>query len=378
MEAPPIMKLSPSVISRVEVFEHVDECLRQRWRDFAAIAVHTSYQSLEWYEAWIDTVGAIIGETPFVVFVFDQHDRQIMLLPLVIIKRRFACLCRFPGGKHANTNFPLVSPNLPITCELVQALFKMLSDEHPEIDLFIFDAQPIKWKGTDNPFLLLPHHLHTAASSDLDLSKLPPVRKHNADRRFAKLGAQFFRARTDYEISETLEAFLRQKAAWFRLQGLPYGFNQPRILEFFKILFAHPTSGAELYALKIGTEIIAVAGLLTAPQDAFLMFTSYDATLPVAKHGPGTHLFNRLISHLCERNFQWFDLGLGEAAYKEKQGAERRDAFVVFLPASALGFMIAALVNLKRATKRVLKSRPGWQRPAVALYKFGRAISWSS
>lgn len=366
---------------RIEIVRELDEALRDRWRQFETVAVRTPYQSLAWYEAWIQTAGAALGESPLIVSAYDGQGHLTALFPLVHLERALVGVGRFAGGKHANWNYPLLRPDFVLDADLVEAVLSALRTECPDVDVLLLEALPGHWSGRANPFLHLRHYHHSAIGAVIDLagkrgSGDASKKRRASSRKLDHAGAVVTRAATRHEVERTLSAFFRQKHAWLRGKGLDDGFGQPGLQAFFANLFSSETSGGELRYLLAGDRILAVAGLLLRPPHASLMFTSYDATAPQARHSPGSFLLARITEELREKNVRWFDLGLGEARYKEALGANPQPAYALVAPLTFKGAALAVAMKGKHHVKCMVKADPHLLRAVREIRRLAAILQW--
>ena len=357
----------PDEVARLLIATQLDQNTLGLWRAFSECAIQSPYQTAEWYQAWLATTGAALGETPFIIMAFDKSDRQTILLPLVLVKINSLSICRFAGGKHSNFNFPMIRPGMPFTRNSIEILFKDVIAQCPSVDLFMLDSLPDEWDAHQNPLCLLRKHIHPAAASIIDLDSKAPSpslasrphskRKRWSERKLTQLSARVCQMRKTDEIEQAIVSLFVQKKIWSRLRGLPEIFCEPCLSRFFCMLFNN-SANAELFALRVDGENIAVAGLLTKGKRASLMFISYDASSPFSRFGPGAYLLRETIDDMVCRGFTQFDLGLGEASYKQSLGAQTFDVFSVTIAGSVRGRLAAAIVELKRFTKHRIKRSP--------------------
>ena len=356
--SPPVFRLKH--FADIKVYRELGPEIRSHWIELSKNAVQTPYQSLKWYEAWLTTAGKSKAEKPFIVAVFDADGNPTVIVPLVL-QGGPVTLAKFPGGKHANYNFPLVRRDVEIAVERRHFLSEALGTVSSGVDLFWFDAQPLQWQGMPNPLLTQEAcQEHAATSSVLELAdgtgtRNASFRHRSSYRKLQKLGAIVKRAGNEHDISAVLKSFFSQKSQWFRARELPDSFAQQGISEFFRKLFSKEGPG-ELFALQVGDDTLAVAGVLVSLDRASLMFVSYDLNHPLAKLGLGTHLIRSLIEEFNRRSIAQVDFGLGDAEYKRLLGARTEPAFVSFKAVTAKGrivaFVLAAVQTLKAYMKR--------------------------
>jgi CelD/BcsL family acetyltransferase involved in cellulose biosynthesis len=64
------------------------------------------------------------------------------------------------------------------------------------------------------------------------------------------------------------------------------------------------------------------------------------------------------VRHCCERGLTVFDLGIGEAKYKDLFCPDAEPMFDSYWPLSATGRRVASVFRLAAAAKRAIKQRP--------------------
>lgn len=361
--------------AEVKVYRDLTPEIRFLWNTFAKDAIYTPYQDMRWYEAWLATVGATVGEKPFIVVVFDSRGAPTLIVPLVLVRYGLITVARFPGGKHTNYNFPLVQCGVDITSHPLQRLWDRFLIVGSELDLYYFDSLPTRWAGKQNPLLKRPYYRHPATSSVVDLISSGTVRpltfRHRSSfRKLQKFGLTLKRAHRSIEINTVLREFFAQKADWFKSRRIPDSFRQHGISDFFLRLFSQ-TGPGELYSLNLHNEILAVAGLVVSQDRVSLMFISYNAKHKLTKAGLGTHLVRLLIEHMDQRGIVQFDFGLGDAEYKRLLGAKTEFIFASVIAVSCKGRLVAPILIFAQALKRYLKQLQFFhvlQRLARSLY----------
>jgi CelD/BcsL family acetyltransferase involved in cellulose biosynthesis len=180
------------------------------------------------------------------------------------------------------------------------------------------------------------------------------------ERQLAALGpVGFQRARTSAEIDQVLAAFFAQKAARMREQGLSNAFDAAGVKEFTRAA-AHgidPDTGEpviELYALWVGGKIIATFGGIVADGRFSGMFNSI-AGAEFRNCSPGELLLANVIRMCCERGLQKFDLGIGDAAYKQVYCRDAETLYDSVIPITAAGQVAAPLWRAGLAVKGKVK-----------------------
>jgi CelD/BcsL family acetyltransferase involved in cellulose biosynthesis len=182
-----------------------------------------------------------------------------------------------------------------------------------------------------------------------------------------------------------LAAFLSQKAARMRAIGMANSFDCPHATAFLEAAATrHLGEGKptiELRALMSGERIVATLGGLAQAGRFCGMFISYDADPEISRCSPGQLLVLETIRDLGARGFATFDLGVGEARYKDENCETDEPLFDTMIAATPLGVAFGWAMMTGRQVKRWIKRTPwawslvdGLRRRAYFL-RNGRALA---
>ena len=94
------------------------------------------------------------------------------------------------------------------------------------------------------------------------------------------------------------------------------------------------------------------------------MITSYDSDPRIARYSPGDLLIRHTLADLGRRDFESFDIGIGEARYKEAVCNETITLVDSIVPVTMPGFVYAKGEAWRLAAKRRIKQTP-WAFAAV-------------
>jgi CelD/BcsL family acetyltransferase involved in cellulose biosynthesis len=250
---------------------------------------------------------------------------------------------------------------------------------------------PLDWEGRSNPLATLQgtpspsfgyktalmgdcESLITSRLSDDARSKL----KRKA-KKLAELGEIIFKeAETPAETALFLDAFLAQKAARLAAQGIDDPFSEPGVEAFIRAAsvngFDNGKPAIRLYAMLVGNRIVATYGAAVDARRFSGMFTAFDATPDVGRFSPGEHLLMWLVRSHCRLGLQTFDLGVGEARYKQAYCEVTEPLCDVALPVTQKGAVFAQLLRSKSAAKRALKQNAGFMK-LLGTYRLWKARS---
>ncbi|HEV7259329.1 MAG TPA: GNAT family N-acetyltransferase [Bosea sp. (in: a-proteobacteria)] len=359
------------------------------WRDLEACALVTPYQAFGWVRPFVQTVGAAEGMSFRHVVVRDASAEPLAILPLVITRRNGIRFAEFIGGKHANYHMGLYAPEFAALLDArnMRQLLSEIGSVIGGLDAFIFVNQPTQWQGVANPLAALaagpsPSGAYKLAlvPGDGDGSLRRSMSSHahkklkNKRNRFAEFGpSEIVRAREPVEINRVIDAFLKQKAARFRMMGVPDPFAAPEVRRFLELAARSDGASApvlELYSLDLaGQSVATYVGAVHAARFSG-MATSFDMESKAARTSPGEILLVDLIKLKCREGTTVFDLGVGEARYKTTICDQRDELVDSFLPLTAKGRAFAWFSRAKREAKRRIKASP------LALRIAHRGLGW--
>jgi CelD/BcsL family acetyltransferase involved in cellulose biosynthesis len=156
--------------------------------------------------------------------------------------------------------------------------------------------------------------------------------------------------------------------------GLPNPFEDNATQAFLRAAalagLAEGRPAIELHALMLGDRIVAAFGAAVDDILCCGMFTSFDADPAIARASPGELLMLEVIHFQCGQGRRAFDLGVGEARYKNSLCDEVEELVDVTLPITARGRIYVARADGLLRLKGLAKQTP-WLWNAV-----GRLQAW--
>jgi CelD/BcsL family acetyltransferase involved in cellulose biosynthesis len=381
---PPAADALPNArLARVEIYGDMGEA-EPYWRVLEA-GLATPYQAYDFLKFWQRHVGSAAGVTPCIVVGFDAAASPLFLWPLGRRHLGPWRVVEFLGGKHTNFNMALWRCGIAGRIELAD-LRAVLARLAGRADLLRLCNQPLTWGGTTNPFALLAHQraANFGFSGALipDFEALLRARTNSATRKkmrkkeraLAELGTVTFeRAQGAPRIRQVLDAFFKQKSARMRAFGIADAFAQADVRRFIEAAATeHSPAGEpllELYALSVDDMVVATMGGMVGGGRFCAMFNSI-ALGRFTVHSPGEQLLLHLVHRCCERGLTGFDLGIGEARYKNLFCGDAEPLFDSFLPLTFGGRLPVQALRLIDAGKRTIKQRP----PLWTLVRLWRAL----
>ncbi len=362
-----------SRIARLEIFDDL-AAAEPHWRALErANCLATPYQRYDFLKLWQRHIGEASGVTPFIMAAFNAMGAPLFLWPFGCRKLGALRVVEFLGGKHANFNMALWRRDAAgkIGADELRAVLSRLSGR---ADLVKLTNQPLTWAGTTNPFALLPqqHSPNFGFSGALvpDFEALLRARTNAATRKkmrkkertLASYGAvRFERVRGPNEVRRVLDVFFKQKRARMRVLGVPDVFAAPGVRRFIEAAATEQLADGdplvELYALSVDDIIVATMGGIAGGGRFCAMFNSI-VQGRYAVESPGEQMIVNLVRRCCERGLDTFDLGIGEAHYKNMFCGDAEPLFDSYLALSAGGRLLAVAFAIAAATKRAIKRRP--------------------
>ena len=365
-------------IARIEIFDDFAAAAPE-WDLLAGEAVASPFGRRAWIEAWHRHIGAPAGLSPLIAVARDARGEPLFLLPLAARTGRLLTVARYFGGSHSQLNMALwrrdIAPAL--TADDLQGAFSSIARQRG-IDLFVLLNQPVLWDGRANPLVQLPHQASPDDVYRVDFdgetgdaaikSRVKPALRgllKSKEKKLAKLdGYRYFRAATAAEAERILAAFLTQKAAHLKAQGVRNAFTAPGVADFLHDAcidgLAAGKPAIELHAIEGGGEVLAVMGGVANAQRFSSMFNSYTLT-EHARWSPGLIIIAHLMRACADRGIASYDLGAGYAPYKHYFCKTTDPLFDSVLAFSERGHIAAALCRAGLAGKRWIKSSgPLW------------------
>jgi CelD/BcsL family acetyltransferase involved in cellulose biosynthesis len=378
-------------VSDIEVFSSLEEA-EPHWRALEQKATATPFQRFAWMASYARAISAASGAKPAIVMVRDADARPAAIMPLELVRRGGFPMLRSMGGKHASFHLPLATPQgAAIIADDPARLLARAGKIVGGASLALLTHQPIELDDAPNPFAragqvaTIGHAYETVLASQVEAfirqkfsgeARKKLRKKRQALERIGPVVAS--RPIELAEIEATLSAFLAQKERRFRARGVPNPFAEASTQAFLRAVTK--PSGAEvpaieLHALKCGNRIIAVFGLATGFSRASGTFTSFDDDPAIARCSPGDILLHDMVRDLIGRGFRRFDLGAGEARYKNAF-CDREVALASSVtPFTALGHAASPVLRAAWRAKSTIKRSTRLMRIADRLRLALRAAS---
>jgi CelD/BcsL family acetyltransferase involved in cellulose biosynthesis len=341
----------------------------EAYRSFCSNACFAPPQSPLWAEAWLSGDGR-----DGLVAILRRAGVPAMAIALEIVAQGPLRFARFPGGQHANGNFPALHASWSGTAEHeagVRALLVAIRRARPRIDMLSLERQQRSFQGRTNPMFVLPHtaspNLSLAADLSGGMDKIldgsggaTKQKRHRKQARKLEAagGCRRFAATSENEVDALLDLFFSLKRARLARIGVPDIFGPARVRESFRRLFLSALKEPEppfvLHALEAGGKVRAITGS-SRTADAIICEFSTFAEDELAAASPGEFLFYENIAEACGENLSLYDFSVGDEPYKRAWCDVETTHFDAFVGLTPQGRLAAAGSFALAAMKRLIK-----------------------
>jgi CelD/BcsL family acetyltransferase involved in cellulose biosynthesis len=290
------------------------------------------FQTADFLDVWLDTIGKARGTIPCFVAVVDDHDAPHALFPLGVEKVKFGIrVLTFLDGGVSDYNAPVLYPEVKNwDAAFVRKLWDAIGAIAPRFDVAIVDKMPECVRDIENPLmpLVTSHHPHSGYVMNLPesidefiLKGLPRGQDTRRKlRRLAERGSIDFKiATTPDERNEILEAMIRQKSRrYIETRGVD-GFDRPGYRAFFREATSRLALRGSLHlsALAVDGTILATHWGYVVGDRFYYMMPSFEGG-EWTRYSPGRHLLNYLIEWSIKNGVRLFDQGIGDEEYKNE------------------------------------------------------------
>jgi CelD/BcsL family acetyltransferase involved in cellulose biosynthesis len=297
------------------------------WQSLSETNVCGPAQTADWFSLWQSNVNR-----DCLIACLCTGELPVLVLPLEVIRSGPCRIAAYPGGPHANCNFPVVSPDYPVRRDDLIRLFDALHQARPDIDLVTLERQLPILNECVNPLLQVAsrENANVSLGITLDPNFQTVLERHNAKRKkkkhrnsISKLeeagGYRIVNAATPDETDAMLDNYLANKAEKFAKAGIRNTFAPKEIQLFFRQLFARHAEKTnplfQLKALEVAGQYRAVLGKSRAKNVTFIDFIGI-AEDELSNASPGEFLFFEDIRDSCETGLSVYSFGVGDEPYK--------------------------------------------------------------
>ena len=308
--------------------------IAEQWRAFEVTSVGTLFQSFSWISAWCRNVSPALGEDPLIVVALDQAEHLAFILPFAIVCRLGTKALTWLGQKHSGYGFGLYRRDAMAKLQggAIHEILRHIAARCPGLTVAHLDKQPVEWAGMRNPFAALPMKPCPISVSAFDLkgdfntlyaTKISSKRRSDQRRLLNQLARDstviIAVAATAEEKLEAFEVFRAQKATQLAALRQPNSFAYPPVRAFYRGLLTGQDDhvSTDVGFMRVDDEVIAVDMAMRFQNRVYGLSRSITAG-PLRRYAPGRQISCHLIERACQQNATIFDLGPGDASYKDE------------------------------------------------------------
>jgi CelD/BcsL family acetyltransferase involved in cellulose biosynthesis len=294
------------------------------------------FQSREFLDIWLDTIGKASRIEPYLIVVRDDDGRPVLYLPLAIETKFNVRLLRFMDCGAADYNAPIVAADRRLSRQEFQKVWAEILALLPGFDIVDLKKIANDVAGAVNPLTYLDctpfgesgHAVALTRFRDQTDTRRSIVRLRRKLQSYTEGLSQIGRLRyvvspDASEAARLTERLLELKRQKYQRTSTPDFLTAPGVERFYREMTRPGRLGkiSHLSALTVG-DTVASAHLGFIGRDRFYyIFPAYDTQF--ARYGVGHLLLQHLIDRSVVQDFDTFDLGIGDASYKNKWATQR-------------------------------------------------------
>jgi CelD/BcsL family acetyltransferase involved in cellulose biosynthesis len=294
------------------------------------------FQSREFLDVWLDTIGKASRIEPYLVVVKDGDGRPVLYLPLAIETKFNLRLLRFMDCGVADYNAPIVAADRRLSRQEFRTVWAEILALLPGFDVVDLKKIANDVDGAVNPLTYLDctpfgdsgHAIALSRFRDQTDTRRSIVRLRRKLQSYAKGLSQIGETRflTDPDASETApltERLLEFKRRKYERTSTPDFLAVPGVEQFYREMTSPGRLGkiSHLSALTVGDTVASAHLGFIGRGRFYYIFIGYDSQF--GRYGVGHLLLEHLIDQSVAQDFDTFDLGIGDASYKNKWATHR-------------------------------------------------------
>ncbi len=289
------------------------------------------YQSREFLDIWLDTIGKASRVEPYFVVVRDTDGRPVLYLPLIIETKFNVRLLRFMDCGVADYNAPIVAADRTLSRQEFHEVWADVLALLPSFDVIDLKKIASDVVGAVNPLTYLDctpfgesgHAIALSRSRDQTDTRRAVVRLRRKLQSHAKGLSQIGEPRfivnpAATEAARVTERLLELKRQKYQRTSTPDFLTAPGVERFYREMMSPGRLGtiSHLSALTIGDSVASAHLGFIGRGRFYYIFPAYDTAF--GRHRVGHLLLQHLIDQSVTQDFATFDLGIGDASYKNK------------------------------------------------------------
>jgi CelD/BcsL family acetyltransferase involved in cellulose biosynthesis len=289
------------------------------------------FQSREFLDIWLDTIGKASGVESYFVMVRDADGRPVLYLPLIIETKFNVRLLRFMDCGVADYNAPIVAADRTLSRQDFHDVWAEILALLPSFDVIDLKKIASDVAGAVNPLAYLDCTPFGDSGHGIALSRLrdqTDTRRAVARLRrklqshakgLSRIGEpRFIVNPAAAEAARVAERLLELKRRKYQRTSTPDFLTAPGVERFYREMMSPGRLGtiSHLSALMIGDTVTSAHLGFIGRGRFYYIFPAYDTEF--GRHRVGHLLMEHLIDQSVAQDFDTFDLGIGDASYKNK------------------------------------------------------------
>jgi CelD/BcsL family acetyltransferase involved in cellulose biosynthesis len=294
------------------------------------------FQSREFLDIWLDTIGKASRVEPCFVVVKDAGGRPVLYLPLIIETKFNVRLLRFMDCGVADYNAPIVAADRTLSRQEFHDVWADVLALLPSFDVIDLKKIATDVAGAVNPLTYLDcvpfgesgHVIALTRLRDQTDTRRAVARQRRKLQTHAKglsqIGEPRFIVNPDAsEAAPLIERLLELKRRKYQRTSTPDFLTAPGVEHFYRQMMSPGRLGtiSHLSALTIGDTVASAHLGFIGRGRFYYIFPAYDTQF--GRYRVGHLLLQHLIDQSVTQDFDTFDLGIGDASYKNKWATHR-------------------------------------------------------
>jgi CelD/BcsL family acetyltransferase involved in cellulose biosynthesis len=289
------------------------------------------YQSREFLDIWLDTIGKASRIEPYFVVVKDSGGRPVLYLPLIIETKFNVRLLRFMDCGVADYNAPIVVADRTLSRQEFHDVWADVLALLPSFDVIDLKKVATDVAGAFNPLTYLDctpfgesghaivlNRLRDQTDTRRAVVRLRRKRESHA-KGLSRIGEpRFIVNPPPVEAARVAERLIELKRRKYERTSTPDFLTAPGVERFYREMMSPGRLGtiSHLSALMIGDSVASAHLGFVGRNRFYYIFPAYDTQF--GRHRVGHLLLQHLIDQSVTQDFDTFDLGVGDDSYKNK------------------------------------------------------------
>jgi CelD/BcsL family acetyltransferase involved in cellulose biosynthesis len=289
------------------------------------------YQSREFLDIWLDTIGKASRIEPCFIVVRDADGWPVLYLPLVIETKFNVRMLRFMDCGVADYNAPIVAADHTLSRQEFHDVWAKVLALLPGFDVIDLKKIASDVVGAVNPLTYLDCTPFGESGHGIVLTRLRDQTdtRRSVVRLRRKLQSQakglsrigelrFIVNPAATEAARVTERLLELKRRKYQRTSTPDFLTAPGVERFYREMMRPGRLGtiSHLSALTVGDTVASAHLGFIGRGRFYYIFPAYDTAF--GRHRVGHLLLEHLIDQSVAQDFDTFDLGVGDASYKNK------------------------------------------------------------